>query len=561
MHSAYLNHPADFKGWRKKARALLDDNIAPQQIVWMAQAETDDLFGSNSLCNDAVSGNIASVKEAPTSAYKNRRTSLEHAEPHTASLAEPFKVPREFLKLGEYVACHRDTDRYALLYRVLWRMKQGEKKLLQNPCDDDIHRLDRLSRAVARDRHKMTAFVRFRKLADANTEAHANNTEPPREHFISWFEPDHFILRLTSDFFMKRFPNMNWSIYTPEESAHWNGRALVFSEGSTKDNLPDAENMDDLWRTYFANIYNPARLRIKAMQSEMPVKYWKNLPEAPLIASLVHESDTRTSKMIEQPATRPSKFAAKAEYQEYSQRLTTEFKPSKNLSDLANNINRCCLCEHANIATQAVAGCIASLDVKLNAQHEPYKTAAAHAQLTADAVKQQNRMVMIVGEQPGDLEDIRGRPFVGPAGKLLLSILNELQLDLNGIYLTNAVKHFNYVPRGKRRIHQKPDDAAVKQCRGWLKDEVSLIKPSLIVALGRTAAKSLTGQAVKINEIRGQASFVFDDSGNAVPLLITAHPSSVLRASGGEAQERARQLLLHDLAQAFQVSDAVTAAQ
>jgi uracil-DNA glycosylase family protein len=133
--------------------------------------------------------------------------------------------------------------------------------------------------------------------------------------------------------------------------------------------------------------------------------------------------------------------------------------------------------------------------------------------------------VMLVGEQPGDREDLAGRPFVGPAGRMLERALAEAGLDRAELYVTNAVKHFKNAPRGKRRIHKKPSDAEIDACHRWLERELELVDPRLIVALGATAARALFGRATPVERNRG---CLLERAGSA-PVLITVHPSSLLR--------------------------------
>lgn len=150
--------------------------------------------------------------------------------------------------------------------------------------------------------------------------------------------------------------------------------------------------------------------------------------------------------------------------------------------------------------------------------------------------------VMLVGEQPGDQEDLAGRPFVGPAGQLLDRALGEAGLGRERVYVTNAVKHFKYEPRGKRRIHQKPGAGEVTACRFWLDRELALVQPQLIVALGATAARSLFGREMAVTRLRGQ---VLMADGRQV--LITFHPSAILRQPNADAKERQFHTLVEDL--------------
>jgi uracil-DNA glycosylase family protein len=151
--------------------------------------------------------------------------------------------------------------------------------------------------------------------------------------------------------------------------------------------------------------------------------------------------------------------------------------------------------------------------------------------------------VMLVGEQPGDQEDLAGEPFVGPAGQLLRGALVEAGLDPAEVYLTNAVKHFKWQPRGKRRIHEKPNREEVLACRMWLTEEIENIRPQIIVALGATAAGTLLGSSVKVTKDRGR----FFESSLAPLVSLTVHPSSILRAPDSAARKEARDQFVKDL--------------
>ena len=161
---------------------------------------------------------------------------------------------------------------------------------------------------------------------------------------------------------------------------------------------------------------------------------------------------------------------------------------------------------------------------------------------------------MIVGEQPGDIEDVRGKPFVGPSGKLLRLILTELSVDQDGIYFTNAVKHFKYTVRGKRRLHQRPSVGDIDHCRSWLTEEIALIKPEVIVAMGSTAARSLLGRTVSLDEERGNLQR-FGESGR---LMVTHHPARILRELNAGNRKKLKEQLLGDLSLALSQGETVT---
>ncbi len=252
-----------FEAWRSKARELLRHGVKPEEVQWADESQTPSL-----LAEDAVT-------------YGEARK-------------DAVKVPAEFLRLAANVCAHTDERRFAILYRLLHRLTLGsEKHLLGMPSDRDVHQCNAWAKAVSRDIHKMHAFVRFRLVG--------MNEETGREQFVAWFEPEYRITRLAAPFFEKRFAGMEWSILTPNECANWDGEKLTFMPGMSRHDAPTADAHDDLWRTYYRSIFNPARLKVQAMQSEMPMKYWKNLPEAEIIAGLINGSEKRVQTMISTP--------------------------------------------------------------------------------------------------------------------------------------------------------------------------------------------------------------------------------------------------------------------
>jgi DNA polymerase len=202
------------------------------------------------------------------------------------------KVSAAFLDLARAAAAHTDPRRWGLLFRLLWRITRGgESRLLGLPTDPDLRQVQQWGKAVSREIHKMHAFVRFRLIGTDEASG--------REQFVAWFEPEYRIVRLAAPFFLKRYASMDWSILTPFECAHWDGHSLTFTPGVPRGTAPAEDALDELWRTYYRSVFNPARVKAKAMQSEMPKKYWKNLPEAPLIPELLAGSRKRVQTMLE----------------------------------------------------------------------------------------------------------------------------------------------------------------------------------------------------------------------------------------------------------------------
>lgn len=204
-----------------------------------------------------------------------------------------LNVPAAFVEMAACVLCHRDPDRHGLLYRVLWRIGNGERGLMARVTDRDIHRLTAMEKEVRRDVHKMKAFVRFRAVPGQE------------ETYSAWFEPDHCIVDRVAPFFMRRFTGMQWSILTSYRSALWDGQALWLGPGGTRDQVPAEDDNEELWRTYYANIFNPARLNTRMMRQEMPQKYWHLLPETHLLPELVRRAGERVQQMAERQAQPP----------------------------------------------------------------------------------------------------------------------------------------------------------------------------------------------------------------------------------------------------------------
>lgn len=205
-------------------------------------------------------------------------------------------APRGFAAEAATVLCHSDPQAPAWLYAALLR-HQGDRRALANPADPLTRRLDRLAKSVRRDIHKMHAFVRFREIPAPG----------PRRRFAAWFEPDHAIIEAAAPFFAKRFADMDWLIATPQGCARLTDGHLTLSGPEPAPDLPE-DASEALWATYFAHIFNPARVKIGAMKSEMPVKYWKNLPETRAIPAMLRDAEARVARMrAAQPTTPPAR--------------------------------------------------------------------------------------------------------------------------------------------------------------------------------------------------------------------------------------------------------------
>ena len=250
---AVVDPPWCFERWRALARRAWEASITPEEIDWLAHPD-----GALMPARD--------VEQAPMA-------------------RQGLVVPAGFPTLATCVLCHRDPHRHALLYRVLWRIGAGERGLLERATDRDMHALTAMEKSVRRDTHKMKAFVRFRAMPGET------------DTYAAWFEPAHWIVDRVAPFFVRRFTGMRWSIITPDRSAVWNGEALWLGPGGEHADVPADDASEALWRTYYANIFNPARLNTRMMRQEMPQKYWHLLPEAHVLPELVRTAGERVRAM------------------------------------------------------------------------------------------------------------------------------------------------------------------------------------------------------------------------------------------------------------------------
>jgi uracil-DNA glycosylase len=399
-----------------------------------------------------------------------------------SALAADVRVPRCYANLVPKVVCNSEQDRFALLYRLLWRIYRGERQVLDNPADPDVAKALRYAKAVEKDVYRMQAYVRFAERAIEGARL-----------FVAWHEPQHQVLRLAAPFFVDRFSNMDWLIATPLGTVAWKSGTLAFGPPAARPDGARDTVLDELWTTYFRATFNPARLRVKAMVAQMPKRHWPTMPETALISGMVRAAGARVTDMEARAPEKPPRFAGAL-----AQRMTAApaQKPEfSSFETLREEIRSCRLCPLHGPATQVVTG-----------------EGASEAEM------------MFVGEQPGDQEDLAGRPFVGPAGRVFDRALAEAGIARHETYVTNAVKHFKFEPRGKRRMHMKPNSGEVTKCRFWLDRELAAVKPKLVVALGATAMLGLTGRPVPVTKVRGQVI-----AAEGFSILVTVHPSYLLR--------------------------------
>lgn len=450
MITAILPAEDDFDAWRDQARGLVRIQAAPHDVIWQVGERPADLFASS---------------------------------PSIASAQLPFGVPKAFVELAETVICHSDPERFSLLYHLLVDVR-AQRRRMDDAADPLIRKLAVMAKEVRRDIHKMRAFLRFRQI---ETEA--------GETYVAWFEPEHHIARRNASFFVRRFAGMRWSILTPQTSLHWDRDTLREGPAACKEDAPAEDTVEDQWKTYYSSIFNPARLKVKAMLKEMPKKYWHNMPETALVSALIKSAQTREVAMIQREVAPPA-------------------NDGNDWHRLRADAAGCRRCPLYGPATQLVFG-----EGPTNAR------------------------LVFVGEQPGDQEDMAGRPFVGPAGQVFDRAMAEAGVDRSTAYITNAVKHFKFKLQGKRRLHERPNVSEINHCRWWLTREIQTMQPDLIVALGATAARSLTGKTIAIGANRGKIL----QSEEGVPVLVTIHPSYLLRLPDADSAERERAAFVEDL--------------
>ena len=470
MIHLHLPKIGTFDAWRAQARALAAARVPADDVAWTRGDGDGGLFDGETI-----------------------------PEGHA-----PVTVPKDYVGLARTALHHSDRERFALAYSVLMRL-QDDKSLLEMRTDDQLTRLRRIEKAVRRDVHKVHAFVRFREV-DAEG----------RRKFVAWFEPEHPCLEIAAPHFATRFTDMDWVIATPDLTAVFEEGTMILTEDGPKAPPPE-DDTQALWNTYYSNIFNPARLKVKAMQAEMPKKYWRNLPEARLIPDLIANAHARSLEMQEKAPTLPPARAARiTERLREQQEKPMDLFGHNSLAALKADAEGCTRCPlHLN-ATQLVFG---------------------EGPTDAD--------IMVVGEQPGDKEDLAGRPFVGPAGQLFDEIAGRAGLDRGRVYVTNAVKHFKYEVRGKRRLHKSPAISEINQCRWWLDQERALVEPKMIIAMGGSAVHALTGDKAGVLKRRGTVERAKGGAGE--PVFITVHPSFLLRLPDPEARKTEEQRFENDL--------------
>ena len=465
---------SDFVSFREHARGLVRSGVRPEALSW-----EDPRAAQTSL----YSGDEEVVRAGED------RADVSQAAAH----APTFRVPARYLQLAERAALYRSEDRFALLYRVLFRLAHGEPRLLDDALDPDVRELVRRADSVRHDEHRMHAFVRFRRVAQVAGE------EAGEPLYVAWYRPEHAIVRLAAPFFQRRFASMHWSILTPDESVSWDGEQLQYGPGAARAAAPSEDELEELFRTYYRATFNPARANLRLFRHHVPAGFQHGMPELTVLSELAKMP--KTVKVSEEEGAAAPLVPS-----------------SRALSTLREAASHCLACPLGPPATQTVFG------------QGP-----------------RSARLCLVGEQPGNDEDLQGTPFVGPAGKMLDRALQEVGLPRSELYMTNAVKHFNYRPVGKKRLHAKPEWKHVEACRPWLRAELDAVKPKVVLCLGATAAQAFFGRRFTLLKNRGQ---VFETPW-APQVLVTYHPSAVLRMPDHAARDEAYGALCEDLRKAM----------
>jgi DNA polymerase len=431
-------------------------------------------------------------------------------EPAEPGAPPPLKIARGFLEMLETAACARVRDRWPFLYKVLWRWTQGDRAVL-SPDDADGRRFIRMIEDVRAEEERMHKFLRFR---------HRDPSLGPPE-FISWFEPVHDLLEHAALGFATRMGSATWMIATPHGAAFWDGALLRVDRTSEPEPKPtelaspgeavSGDAIEALWLAYYESTFAPAVAHAAEMATHMPVRYWRSRPDAKSDPTLIARAD---------PAVRRDRRARNVPPE---MEVAIEMEPldGPSLKTKPASLDNCKRCALWRNATQPVPG-----------------TGPADAR------------IMLVGEQPGDQEDLAGRPFVGPAGKLLDQAIEEAGLARESLYLTNALKHFKWESQGKERLPQQPAQREREACRYWLDEELAQIAPKVVVALGATALKSLTGHRTALSEYLGKT---IEHRGRLI--VPTYHPTYALRVMDPKVRDEVIGTIVEALVFASQIAE------
>lgn len=454
-----------YASWRAQARQALAAGLPPEAVTWTEQDVTPG----------TASGQMGLDLSAPA-----------HPDARDGPVPAPsvhIGISPALSALLQDAARYRSPQRWAFLYRVLWRWSRGDRSVA-SPADEDGARLGAMAKAVGRARHDMLAYVRFHRR-DA--------TQPPE--YLAWYEPAHDVLADAAEHFSRRMGRSSWWIGTPQGCAHWDGSTLqVVRTPTDRPAIAGTDDVESLWLTYYKSIFNPARLNEAALRQHMPVRFWQGLPEGPLIPRMI--ADARNG------ARRVAQTSTVGEMK--GKPIAVDAQRAQPLREAPSSLDQCRRCPLWRHATQAVAG------------EGP-----------------QSARIVLVGEQPGDHEDLAGRAFVGPAGQVLDDALRQAGVARDSVYLTNAVKHFKWIAHGKRRLHKTPAQQEIEACGHWLEAELARVRPAVIVTLGATALGAVLGRKIRMRDAMATPLRL----GNAW-VVPTWHPAYALRVDDAARREQ-----------------------
>ncbi|MFM0644658.1 UdgX family uracil-DNA binding protein [Paraburkholderia bryophila] len=460
MHTVLIDD--HFAAWRAASLKALNQGLTPEAIEWR-------------------------VKQTPESPQTQALFDYSEVSDVAPSPTRGVQVSKELAALLRDAALFRDPQRWAFLYKVLWRWQQDDRTVA-SPADADGARLNRMAKSVRRAQHDMIAYVRFRRQTAAA--AHA-------PEYIAWYEPEHDVLGWAAEHFAQRMGRSTWMIATPHGAAFWDGSQLHLEQRRALPGEQHGKAVDDaeaLWLAYYRSTFNPARLNEAALEQHMPVRFWKGLPEGQLIPAMISEAKSGARRVAQ--AGSVGALSGKS--------IPIEAEFAQPARDPPSSLESCRRCELWRHATQAV-GSSGPRDAR----------------------------IVLIGEQPGDQEDLAGQPFVGPAGQLLEIAIARAGLSRAQLYLTNAVKHFKWEPRGKRRLHKTPGQQEIAACGYWLERELLAVRPVVIVALGATALNALLQRKVSLRDYTGAP---FEVAGAWA--IATWHPSFALRQQSDAARDK-----------------------
>ncbi|MFM0200869.1 UdgX family uracil-DNA binding protein [Paraburkholderia fungorum] len=467
----HISIEPSFAVWRRVARALLRQGVEPSQIEWAESgsdaAAENPVRGDDSGGGHAVQSSATAVVESLASSLSSASTTGEPDAEFTRTAAGcvdintggVLAIPRELLSWLRTAACFRAPDRWSLVYRVLWRWTHGERNVL-DLGDPDGALLDQRIRTVEHETDALLTLTLFRRRDPS--------MGPPE--FVGWYEPHHDLLERAAARFANRMGESTWMLATPHGAVFWNGMLLRIDrplveeyEQTTQTSTVSAMTgeavtstpTEALWLAYYASAFN-------AQPSPVPLRHWRMPPAGPPLPAHLARERSRLgaqSAAVTVPPTPPLEYSAMT-------------PPLREPTGPLATCRRCALWRNAK---HAVAG-----------------TGPAHA------------AIMVVGEQPGEHENQHGKPFTGPAGELLDAVLARAGLERQALYLTYAVKHYKWETLDGKRVHRIPVRREVEACQYWLEKELTRIAPRVVVTLGATALRALTGAHVNLSEYLGQ---------------------------------------------------------